>query len=233
MSDNKNFGFLDLLVILVKWKKFFIGLFIISMILCYLAIYFFVQEKYESSALILPSQQENTSGISGFLSNLKGLPIDLGGMGTGTDVDLYNSVVYSRTLLDKVIKKFDLVNVYKMDTSAVDYKEQTLKELKSNINADLNNDGVTYSISVSAPTPELAAEMTNYIVSLLNKEILDLKIQKSKDNRIFLENRVQEVKDSLAKAENLMKRFQERTGMFEAENQTKAILEQLANFRQV
>ncbi len=234
MTEKKDTGLLNLLVIFVKWKRFFILLFIISMVLSYLAIYFFVTPRFDASSLLLPSGEQANggilSGLSG-LSGLKGLPLGLGNFGENSDVDIYNSIVYSRTLLNSVIKKFDLIKVYKIDTTTLGYYELMLKQLRNSISADINDDGVTYSITVSAPTPQLAAEMTNFIVKQLNDKIVTLKIKKAKDNREFLEKRVNDVKDSLNYAEDQLEKFQKRTGMFEAESQTKAILEQLAKFQ--
>ncbi len=231
MSEKKKLGFWDLLVILVKWKRFFIFLFIISMILCYLAIYFFVGERFEASALLLPSNEQSTNSILSSLSSLKGLPLGLGNLGENSDVDIYNSVVYSRTLLNRVIDRFNLIKVYKIDTTSVDYHEQTLKQLRKSIDAGINDDGITYNISVSAPTPVLAAKITNFIVKQLNEEIVTLKSRKAKDDRQFLEKRVNDVKDSLRYAEDKLEQFQKKTGMFEAESQTKAIIEQIAKFQ--
>ena len=231
MSKEKNIDLLDYLVLLVKWKRFLIIFFVISMLLSYLVIYFFVDERFEASTLLLPSQEENSNSFISGLSALKGLPLDIGGLSSNSDVDLYNSIVYSRSLLDNVIKKFDLVKVYEIDTSQIDYYERTLKTIRKNISADINEDGITYNITVTAPAPKLAASMTNYIVEQLNKTIINLRVKKSKLNRQFLEARVNDIKDSLRNAENQMKIFQEKTGMFEAENQTKAILEQLAKFQ--
>lgn len=229
MSDNKNFDLLNLLVILVKWKRLLLISFVITLVLSYLAIYFFVDERFEATALLLPSQDEENAGS--LLSSLKGLPLDIGGLNTSTDVDLYKSIIYSRSVLNHVIDKFNLVQVYEMDTSKVDYYEETLKKIRSNINADLNDDGLTYTVSVTANDPQLAANMTNYIIQKLNEKIIELKTRKSMENRIFLEARVNDVKDSLKFAEDQLKNFQEKTGMFEAENQTKAVLEQFAQFQ--
>ena len=45
MSDKKDFDLLNLAVVLVKWKRFLLSLFIITLVLSYLAIYFFIDEK--------------------------------------------------------------------------------------------------------------------------------------------------------------------------------------------
>ncbi|MGA7836977.1 MAG: Wzz/FepE/Etk N-terminal domain-containing protein [Ignavibacteriaceae bacterium] len=231
MAEDNKVDLLDYLVILVKWKKLLLVVCIISLIVSYLAIYFFVDKKYESTSLLLPSNVENSGSILSGLSSLKSLPFDIGGLTTNSDVDLYNSIIYSRSLLDQVIKKFDLVKIYKVDTTDIDYFEQVLKRLRNDVNADINDDGVTYIITTAAPSPQLSADIDNFIVKLLNDRVIELKIKKSKENKQFLEARVNEIKDSLKYSENQLKLFQEKTGMFEAENQTKAILEQLAEFQ--
>ena len=231
MQNDRSFEFLDILVVIVKWKKFLILLFITSMILSYLTIYFFVDERYSAQSLLLPSGEDSGNSLLSGLSGLKGIPFNLGGLNSNTDVDLYNSIVFSRSLLDNVISKFDLVNIYKIDTSQIDHYEKTLKRLRGSISAGVNDDGMTYNVSVTAPSALLAAKMTNYIVKLLNDKIVELKIKKSTQNRIFLAERVNEIKDSLKYAENKLEEFQEKTGMFEAENQTKAILEQYAQLQ--
>jgi capsule polysaccharide export protein KpsE/RkpR len=68
-------------------------------------------------------------------------------------------------------------------------------------------------------------------VKKLNNKIVTLKIKKAKENRQFLEKRVNDVKDSLQYAEDKLEQFQKKTGMYEAESQTKAILEQIAKFQ--
>ena len=71
--------------------------------------------------------------------------------------------------------------------------------------------------------------MNNYLISLLNKSIIELNISKARDNREFIEKRFNEVNKNLTLAEDSLKIFQEKTGMFEAEDQVKAIIEAYAN----
>ena len=67
------------------------------------------------------------------------------------------------------------------------------------------------------------------MLDLLNKRIVELKIQKSRDNRIFLEDRIVEIKDNLAKVEDSMKVFQEKTGIFKVDDQALASFQEYAN----
>ena len=80
MAEYKGLDFLDLLVVLTKWKKMLLILIISTFLISYLAIYFLIDEEFDSKALIIPSDDASTSGsISGIMKNLKDLPLGLGG----------------------------------------------------------------------------------------------------------------------------------------------------------
>ncbi len=221
MTD-KNTDLLDYLIILAKYKKSLFLTALISMLLFYGLIYFFVDEKFDATATIVPVEENSISGLAGMI---KDFPIDIGGMGSmNTELTRYNTIIYSRSVLDKVIDKFNLIDVYEIDRSNKAYYKKTLEKLEDNITASEDDNGA-YVIKVRDNKPDRAAEITNYLITLLNKKIIDLKIQKSKENRIFLEARVTEVKQNLNFAEDSLKLFQKQSGLFSAEDQIKSILD--------
>ena len=223
MPEEKKVNLLDYVVILVKWKHILIPILLITMISTYLIIYFFIKEEFEAESLIVPTQQETTGGLASLLGGLQNLPLNIGESMPSTEFNIYKTIIYSRSFLEDIIKKFNLIDEYEISRSLVDYRELAIEKLTSNINLEIN-DNYAYAISVSAYTPEKAAEMTNYVVSSLNKRIIQLRIQKSSDNRKFLEDRLNDLKVSLAKSEDSLKLFQKETGMFDAEEQVKGIL---------
>ncbi len=184
--------------------------------------------QYDSTATILPSQDQSLDNVSGLLKDIKGLSIGLPNLSSNTDVEMYNTIIYSRTFLENVINTFSLVQVYDLDTTDKEYMEKAVKSLKHSIDVEQTND-LAFKITVSAKSPKLAANMTNYMLDLLNKRIVDLKIEKSRDNRIFLENRIMEIKDDLANVEDSMKVFQEKTGIFKVDDQAMASFQEYAN----
>jgi len=222
MKTEKNF--LDLLLIFTKWKKFLILNSIIAGILTYLAIFFFVQEQYDSYGLIIPSQQQGVSGLSSMLGGLEGLPFVLGN--SNADVNLFTNVIYSRTMLDEIIDKFNLLEIYGLDKFDPESKENAREILYDNITAE-ENEYYGYVIKVRTPDPKLSANITNYIIHRLNDKLVELNIKKSKDNREFLENRLIEIKQRLKGSEDSLKLFQKHTRVFNAEEQVKGTLELL------
>ena len=222
-EEKKNLKLIDYFVLLVKWKHILIPVLLVTMLISYLTIYFFIKEEFEATALIIPSQEQTMGGIAGLLSGIQGLPVDLGGQLGNSEMTIYSTIIYSRTFLNDVIKKFDLIREYEISKSLIDYKELARRQLASYININVNDD-YAYEISVRAYTPEKAALMTNYVIEKLNQRIVELKVQKSRENREFLEGRLQDVRNNLKIAEDSLKYFQESSGMLMAEEQVKDIL---------
>lgn len=219
MSDNNKLEFLDYIVLIVKWKKFLIFLAIIFFVLSYLTIFFFVDEKWESTAVIVPSESQDLGSISSFLGGLDNLPFGLGGGAQTAEMDRFFTFIYSRSSLEKVIEKFNLMEEYNPESL-----EKTIEYFKADISADITDDNAFY-ITVRGSSPQKAADITNYFVQLINDRLVELNVSKAKDNREFLENRYEEVNNSMKLAEDSLRMFQERTGVFEAEGQIKATIE--------
>jgi uncharacterized protein involved in exopolysaccharide biosynthesis len=220
--ENKNISLLDYFVITIKWKKFLITLFLATLILSYISIYFLIDEVFEATALIIPSEDKESTGLASLMKNFGSLPLGLSGQ-KNSEIDMYKTIIYSRSNLENIMKKFDIFKQYKRKTV-----DETLKELKKNIKADVTEEDA-FTITVRDNSRFKAAEMTNYIVSLLNQRIIELNIDKSRDNRIFLEKRYEEIKLDLRNAEDALKNYQEKSGVFSAEEQIKATIEAYAS----
>ena len=219
MAKERNFDFLDYLILLVKNKKSLLGLFLLTFLLSYGAIYFFVGEKYDSTAIIVPSDQDQLGGFSSLLKSFSSLPVGLGNISKGTSVDMFKTIIYSRSNLEKVANEFNLLQAYNLKSM-----EKTLKQLSKNINAEETKEGA-FEITVRAEDPKTSAKMANFIVDELNKRIIELNIRKSHENKMFLEDRYTEIRKNLGFAEDSLKIFQERTGFFEAKDQIKATID--------
>ncbi|MFO7447600.1 MAG: Wzz/FepE/Etk N-terminal domain-containing protein [Ignavibacteriaceae bacterium] len=222
MADYRGLDFLDYLVLLVKWKKFFLILAITTFILGYLAVYFLIPPQYKSTAVIVSSEDTPLNPIGAFAKELTNLPISSLGLGNLTSTkqyDLFTTFIYSRSNLEDMIKKFDLINDY-----SVELMSQARKVLTSNIETDITEEAA-YTISVTASSAQKSAKMTNYLLEKINNDVLELKVKKSKNSRVFLEERYNEIKFNLSTAEDSLRAFQQKSGILEAENQIKATIE--------
>ncbi len=218
MADTHDSSFLDYMVLLVKWKRLFIIVAIALFTVSYLGIYFFIDEEYESTATILPTEDKQLAGVSAIMKNLSNLPIGLGANTKSADMDLYTTVINSRPVLEQIITKFDLLKDYRLESM-----EKAVKTLRKQIKGKVNDENA-YEITVRASSARKAADIANYVLELLNKTIVELNVAKSRNNRIFLEQRYNEMTSNLRLAEDSLQYYQETTGMFEAKEQTKLII---------
>ena len=219
MAEDKSIEFLDYLIILLKRKKFLIITFFSLIIISYLLIYLFVGEQFEATAVIIPSHQQELGEFSSILKDFSSLPINIGGLNQNNDIDLYTTIVNSRTNLEKVVQKFDLIKKYQVDNM-----EEAIKALSEKIDADETSEGA-FEITLRADSPKEAANITNYLVELLNETVIKFNVQKSKDNRIFLEKRYTDIKDNLRNAEDSLKIYEQYSGIYAAEDQAKSIID--------
>jgi uncharacterized protein involved in exopolysaccharide biosynthesis len=137
---------------------------------------------------------------------------------------MYNTIIYSRTNLQNIIDKFDLYKVYKLSPEVKDYKKKAIEALSGSISAS-ETEFSAYEIKVRANSPQLSADITNYIVLLLNKKLIELRTEKSKNNRMFLEDRVAEIRSNLTNSEDSLMRYQEQSGILAAEDQVRGLIE--------
>ncbi|MBS4036039.1 MAG: hypothetical protein KGZ85_16365 [Ignavibacterium sp.] len=219
MATDRSIDFLDYVLIILKRKWKLLGIALSILIISYLLIYFFVEERFEAKAVIIPSEDDQLSSLSSMFKGLSNLPLGLGALKKDTNIDLYITIIYSRTNLDAIIEEFDLYREYNLNSM-----EKTRKVLAKNIKTKETKEGA-FEISVIASSREKSAAMTNFVVEKLNENIIDLNIRKSKENRAFLEKRYEEIKITLRDAEDSLRHFQEKTRVLVADEQTKAIIE--------
>lgn len=222
MFDKNGFHLIEFFDFLIKRKELILLVFLSSLVLTYVGIFFLVENQYEATAVIIP-REEDASSVAGMaLSSMKKLPFSLGSKSSSSDMDLYKTIIYSRTMMESVINKFDLIHTYKLDTSNIEYMEKAIKRLQKEVGT-METEESALLVTVRAVTRQRAADMTNYIIQTMNDRIIELKVSRSKQNRIFLEKRVAEISYQLKMAEDSLRAFQERTGLLEIKSQLQGI----------
>lgn len=224
MASTSEFHLLDYIEFVVKRKQLFLIVFVSTLVISYVGIYVFVDDRFEATATIIPRQDMTSNLANSVLKGLKGVPLSLGGGTTPSDqLDLYKTIIYSRTMMENVIRNFNLVSIYRLDTTDIAYMEKATKKLKEDIQTKETEESA-FLVAVRARTRQMSADMTNYVVRAMNERIVELQVSRSRDNRIFLENRVQELSNEIKIAEDSLQVYQERTGMLDIKSQLEGIL---------
>ncbi len=211
----------QMLYLLLKWKWFVLVYFVATMIVVTVVI-LLIPRSYKAEASVLPPTQSELSSMSGISSMLQNIGPLLGktGLGSGAETATYLAILNSRTVMDSVIRKFNLVKVYKITRDSMFLAE---KKLRSNSNFDLDQNNAI-DISVYDRSPVRAAEMANYFITLLNKIYIRVSVEQAKNNAIFMKQRYEKNLADLKKAGDTLQTFQERYGVYDMPAQAKAAI---------
>jgi len=224
--EYDEINLLDLLLVLLKRKKMIAW--IVAGAIFLSVIYSLLLPKiYTATARILPPS-ESGSSISGLLSQAGGALGGLAGslIGVKSSSDLYVGILKSRSVADTLIKKFDLKELYDQK-----YREDLYKTLADRTNITVSRKDEIITISIEDRTPRRAADMANAYVQMLDKINRTVSITAGHRKRVFLENRLKNVKKDLAKAETTLKIFQEKYKLVAIEEQAKVAIEGAAKIK--
>jgi uncharacterized protein involved in exopolysaccharide biosynthesis len=203
---------------------------------------FMIPSRFQSRARLMPPDQGSSglglamlaAGGSGGVGSQLGS--GLGSMGSGLGAiagnllgiknssDLFVGILQSRTVQDDLIGKFDLKKVYtdrKMEDARDDLDKHT------DFSADRKTGIIT--IEVVDKKPERAARMAGEYLNELNLVVTQLNTSAAHRERVFLEERLSQVKQDLETAENTFSQFASKNTALDVPAQGRAMIEAAAN----
>lgn len=222
--DEQEINLLELLQVIVKRKAIIIKLCSAAVILsvCYSL---FLKNIYTASAKILPPQKDSGGGLSALLSQAGGLAgLAAGGIGGGS-ADLYMGILKSRSVADAVIKRLDLQTEFRTKTI-----DDARNKLGGAVKFQVGKDGII-TIAADNKNPQKAALLANTFVEELGRRSIQLNLSKAGTERLFLEKRLEVVKQDLKNAENDMRAFQEKYKTIKADSQATVAIEGIAKLK--
>lgn len=219
--QENTIDLLDLIIIIAKHKKFILGL--TCLVITIACIYsFMVTPVYRSTTkILLPS--ESSSKIA-LLSQIPGFAADA--LSLKTNGDMMVGMIKSRTLADKLIKRFNLEERFEVEN--IDQMRRILSNM-TQANADGKSGLVSISIEYSDPV--FASTLANAYVEELKVFMQQLAISDAAQKRLFLEEQLKETQVHLLKAENELAGYQKRTGILNANQYASSLMSAIATFR--
>ena len=196
---------------------------------------FSIPKTYTSTAILMPPISESTPGsIMGALSNLP-----FGALMSQTNDESLSilAILKSRTLFEKVIDKFNLIEFY-----GVPNIDKALIALSNNAEFNIEEEG-TISISISADTDwfhdsdseliakKLCTDMAIFFAEQLDLLNKSLKTEEAAFHREFIGERYKKNLIDLKKAEDSLRIFQEKHKMVALTEQTLATIDAAATIK--
>jgi len=194
-------------------------------------------KTFTAVAVLMPPK--STSGNT-FQSDSANPLIPLSGLfGNITDESMnLISIVQSRTVMEKVINRFNLIEYYNVDNV-----EEALEYLEDDATFEIQEEG-TIHISTSVATgwlhfdkdeimaKELCADITNAFVLELDELNKKMNVERASFHRKFIEERYLQNINDLHTAENKLKRFQQKNDLVSINDQTAAVIESASIIKQ-
>ncbi len=191
---------------------------------------FLLPKRYTSVAELMPPDGQSSSGmamlatLSGKAGGLAGVAGDLlGGNSSGA---LFISILQSRTVQDRLVQRFDLKRVY-WDRLDVDARKDLAE--RTGISEDRKSGVIT--ISVTDRDPHRATAIAQAYVDELNRLSAELSTSAAHRERVFLEERLQAVKQDLNQAAVDFSQFSSKNTAIDIKEQARAMVEAAAQLQ--
>lgn len=217
---------LNVLIVLLKRKTIILGI-TIGVGLLATIVSFLLPPIFRGETRIIPPQQGRQDMASQMLGQLGGAAGLLGAtIAVKTPNEMYIEILKSRTILDRVIDKYKLMDSYRKK-----YREDARKKLLKAFKAKEEKKSGIIILSVEDRDPKKAAEMANSFVQELKNVVSGLALTEAAQKRLFFEEQLRETKASLFRAEEEVKAFQQKTGAMQIDAQARAVIEGIAGLR--
>jgi uncharacterized protein involved in exopolysaccharide biosynthesis len=223
----RAYGHLRLLWI----KRRFLGKALVAGLLVGCIVAFLIPPRFESTVQLMPPDNQSTSGLA-MLAALSSRGGGAGGgmgavagdlLGIKSSGALFTGVLNSMTVADRLSARFDLKKVY-----SIRLEEDVRRKLAKNSGITEDRKSGIISIAVTDRDPKRAAAMAEAYVEELNVLVAQLSTSSAHRERVFLEDRLKDVKRDLDDASLKFSQFASKNTAIDIKEQGRAMVEAAA-----
>jgi uncharacterized protein involved in exopolysaccharide biosynthesis len=191
-----------------------------------LGIAFVIPKQYKSIASIMPPDQQSASAM--MLTALSGHPGNLGALsslaaglpGGHSSSELFLDLLRSGTVSDHLIDRFNLQHVYHKR-----YRIDTAKRLARLTKISEDKKTGVINIEVEDTNRERARDLAQGYLDELNQLVTRTNTSAAHRERVFIEQRLHEVKANLEDAETKLSQFSSNSSAIDIKEQTRAMVD--------
>jgi uncharacterized protein involved in exopolysaccharide biosynthesis len=182
---------------------------------------------YKAETRILPPQDQGNNLAAQLMSQAGGMITLAGGdVGLKSRGELFIGMLQSRTVLDRMVDRFDLKKLYNAK-----FREDARNALIGLLEAREDRKSGIITLTVEDKDPKRSADMANAFIEELRSLAGGLAITEAAERRLFFEEQIRHARESLSRAEEDLKEFQQKTGAFHIDAQAQANIQGIANLR--
>lgn len=208
------------LEVLARRRGLILSLVIITTIIA-LAISLFLPKYYRAEALLLPPKDTSlpvagVSQLTDVVSVTKGLNLPV----LVTTSDVYARMLASRRVTDPIFEQFDLVGRYQSLNRDLAY--ETFMAMSS---FEVTPEGLL-RVAIEDRDPDMAAKLVNALVDRLDEVNRSIATERVRENKGFIESRLQQVQQELDSARANLEAFQMTHKAIDFDQQARLAVEQ-------
>lgn len=222
---NEEFDSSGLVLFIYKWRK---SLFIVIMIAVFGSWFFscpwFITPKFKSTVILYPAGTNSVSKALLAEQSTKGQ--DLMSFGEDEQAEQLLQILNSNKIRERIVKRFNLMSHYHIDTNYRFKNSKLYKEYEKNITFN-RTEFMAVKITVLDKDPQMAADIANKIAELLDSTKNDMQHQRAlkgfnivQTEYKILQSEVNKVVDSLVSLGKL--------GVNDVEYQSQVLNQQMA-----
>jgi uncharacterized protein involved in exopolysaccharide biosynthesis len=185
---------------------------------------FLLPFQYTSAVSFIPPSLNNSSSMASALAG------QLSALGAGDLVggvknpgDLYAGILRSRSIASELVKRFDLMHVYRVKKES---QAEKMLDSSTDVTVDMKSSIVT--VGVTAKSPVLAHDLASAYMDALRETNGRLALGQSSQRALFFGQQLAKEKDDLEDAEVELKKTEEQSGLIAPSGQTETEIKTIA-----
>jgi capsule polysaccharide export protein KpsE/RkpR len=213
-------------LVLWKYRRMLARVTAIAFVVSVVMAFFVIPKEYKAVTSIMPPDQQSSSGLmlAALTSRSSGLgalgSLASGLLGAHSSSDLFMDLLRSGTVSDHLIDRFNLQHIYHKR-----YRIDAAKHLAhlTKITEDKKSGVIT--IAVEDTDRVRARDLAQGYLDELNKLVNQTNTSSAHRERVFIEQRLNAVQQSLEQAELDLSRFSSRSSAVDIKEQTRAMVD--------
>lgn len=168
-EEQKSTNIFDssyILLFLYRWWKPLLIIEIVALVASSIfSLPYFITPKFKSTVILFPTSSNSIS--KALISDNSGSTSDILEFGEEAQVEQLIQVLNSDEIREKVIKKYDLIHHYEIDTNAEFKNTALMEEFNNNISYN-KTEYMSAQIDVLDKDPQIASDIANNIAALVD-----------------------------------------------------------------
>lgn len=224
MQNNDQYNSFSLLKFVWKWRKWLLIIGLATAILSLLCSYL-VTPRFKSTAVIYATRTNSTAKILLNKENYNER-LEMKAYGTEEETEQLMQLLNALEIKDSLIEHYNLADHYDVSTKSKGWQTKLYKMLTNNLTIKRTDYGAI-SISVSDEDPQMACDMANYVLRLIDTVKNRAEHERAAAAFAALQRQVDSVNKEIARIDDSIQMCMEH-GVFEVEEQTNRVMQQYA-----